>query len=80
MPLVEEQQWPVTPLLLGESERNTFTTFIESVKQQDKLIENGLMGKLGLLLSGPPGTGKTLIAGHIASQLNRPLYVVDWTQ
>nr|DAW20846.1 MAG TPA: ATPase [Caudoviricetes sp.] len=76
MPLVEEQQWPVTPLLLGESERNTFTTFIESVKQQDKLIENGLMGKLGLLLSGPPGTGKTLIAGHIASQLNRPLYVV----
>lgn len=76
MPLVEEHQWPVTPLLLGESERNTFTTFIESVKQQDKLIENGLMGKLGLLLSGPPGTGKTLIAGHIASQLNRPLYVV----
>lgn len=76
MPLVEEQQWPVTPLLLGESERNTFTTFIESVKQQDKLIENGLMGKLGLLLSGPPGTGKTLIAGHIASHLNRPLYVV----
>jgi hypothetical protein len=53
MPLVEEHQWPVTPLLLGESERNTFTTFIESVKQQDKLIENGLMGKLGLLLSGP---------------------------
>ncbi|MDX6979134.1 AAA family ATPase [Citrobacter portucalensis] len=76
MPLLEEHQWPVTPLLLGESERNTFTTFIESVKQQDKLIENGLTGKLGLLLSGPPGTGKTLIAGHIASQLNRPLYVV----
>ena len=76
MPLVEEHQWPVTPLLLGESERNTFTTFIESVKQQDKLIENGLTGKLGLLLSGPPGTGKTLIAGHIASQLNMPLYVV----
>lgn len=76
MPLVEEHQWPVTPLLLGESERNTFTTFIESVKQQDKLIENGLTGKLGLLLSGPPGTGKSLIAGHIASRLNRPLYVV----
>ncbi|AMO49170.1 putative AAA-family ATPase protein [Enterobacter sp. FY-07] len=76
MPLIEEHQWPVTPLFLGESERNTFTTFIESVKYQNKLIENGLTGKLGLLLSGPPGTGKTLIAGHIASQLNRPLYVV----
>lgn len=76
MPLVEEHQWPVTPLFLSEKERNTFTAFIESVKHQNKLIENGLSGKLGLLLSGPPGTGKTLIAGHIASQLNRPLYVV----
>ncbi len=76
MPLVEEHQWPVTPLFLEESEQDTFNTFVESVKQQDKLIANGLVGKLGLLLSGPPGTGKTLIAGHIASQLNRPLYVV----
>lgn len=76
MPLVEEHQWPVTPLFLEESEQETFNTFVASVKHQDKLIANGLVGKLGLLLSGPPGTGKTLIAGHIASQLNRPLYVV----
>lgn len=76
MPLVEEHQWPVTPLFLEESERDTFNTFIESIKQQDKLIANGLVGKLGMLLSGPPGTGKTLIAGHIASQLNMPLFVV----
>lgn len=76
MPLIEEHQWPVTPLFLDEKERNTFTTFVESVKYQEKLIENGLSSRLSLLLSGPPGTGKTLIAGHIASQLNRPLYVV----
>ncbi|MBS0969131.1 AAA family ATPase [Nissabacter archeti] len=76
MPLIEEHQWPVTPLFLGERERHTFTSFVESVKHQEKLIENGLSSRLGLLLSGPPGTGKTLIAGHIASQLNRPLYVV----
>ncbi|HBE9077603.1 ATP-binding protein [Serratia fonticola] len=76
MPLLEEHQWPVTPLFLGEAERATFSAFVESVKHQEKLIENGLSGRLGLMLSGPPGTGKTLIAGHIAAQLNRPLYVV----
>ncbi|KQN46907.1 ATPase [Serratia sp. Leaf50] len=76
MPLIEEHQWPVSPLFLGEAEQSTFSAFIDSVKHQDKLIENGLTGRLGLLLSGPPGTGKTLIAGHIAAQLNRPLYVV----
>lgn len=76
MPLVEEHQWPVSPIFLGETEQSTFSAFIESVKHQDKLIENGLSGRLGLLLSGPPGTGKTLIAGHIAAHLNRPLYVV----
>ncbi|TBL59564.1 AAA family ATPase [Hafnia paralvei] len=75
-PLLEEHQWPVTPLFLDEEEGSIFEQFIESVKHQDKLIENGLSGRLGLLLSGPPGTGKTLIAGHIASRLNRPLYVV----
>ncbi|PQQ27070.1 AAA family ATPase [Photorhabdus hindustanensis] len=76
MPLIEEHQWSVTPIFLGESESITFNAFIESVKHQKKLIENGLSGRLGLLLSGPPGTGKTLIAGHVASQLNRPLFVV----
>src|SRR5579863_3140015 len=29
-----------------------------------------------MLIAGPPGTGKTLLAGHIAAQLNRPLYTV----
>lgn len=76
IPLLEEHQWPVTPLFLGEEEGCIFEQFVDSVKHQDKLIENGLSGRLGLLLSGPPGTGKTLIAGHVASRLNRPLYVV----
>jgi SpoVK/Ycf46/Vps4 family AAA+-type ATPase len=31
---------------------------------------------MNLLMSGPPGTGKTLVAGHIASALSMPLYVV----
>ncbi|MEX6327197.1 AAA family ATPase [Providencia manganoxydans] len=76
MPLIEEHQWPVTPLFLGESELNVFKSFVDSIEHQNKLIESGLSGRLGLLLSGPPGTGKTLIAGHIAAQLGRPLFVV----
>lgn len=76
MPLVEEHQWPVSPLFLDQKEQAIFSSFVSSVQHQDKLIANGLTGRLGLLLSGPPGTGKTLIAGHIAAQLNKPLYVV----
>ena len=35
-----------------------------------------MLTRLALLLSGPPGTGKTLLAGHIAAELNLPLYAV----
>ncbi|EOG3623299.1 MULTISPECIES: AAA family ATPase [Pseudomonas] len=76
MPLLEEAQWPVSPLFLNGDARNVFQTFIADVINIDELISHGLAGRLNLLLSGPPGTGKTLIAGHIAAQLNRPLYVV----
>lgn len=75
-PLIEEQQWPVTPLFLDEKEQEIFSTFISCVNNQDKLIENGISSRLSLLLSGAPGTGKTLVAGHIAAQLNKTLYVV----
>jgi hypothetical protein len=76
MPLVEEQAWPVSPLFIDEETMNVFDTFISDVKHVDELVAHGLAGRLSLLLSGPPGTGKSLIAGHIASQLNKPLYVV----
>ncbi|MFP9461931.1 AAA family ATPase [Pectobacterium brasiliense] len=75
-PLIEEQQWPVSPLFLDQKEQEVFRAFIDSVNHQDKLIENGISSRLNLLLSGAPGTGKTLVAGHIAAQLNKTLYVV----
>lgn len=74
--LVEEQAWPVNPVFLNETLKKTFESFISSVKNYDLLLKNGLSGKMNLLMSGPPGTGKTLVAGHIASALNMPLYVV----
>ncbi|MFY1017596.1 AAA family ATPase [Ectopseudomonas khazarica] len=76
MPLLEEQHWPVSPLFLNQDAKEVFETYIADVINIDQLIGSGLGGRLNMLLSGPPGTGKTLIAGHIAAQLNRPLYVV----
>jgi SpoVK/Ycf46/Vps4 family AAA+-type ATPase len=76
MALIEEHQWPVTPLFLNKIAKQVFDTYISDIVNIDKLISHGLGGRLNLLLSGPPGTGKTLIAGHIAAQLNRSLYVV----
>lgn len=75
-PLLEEAQWPVSPLFLNSEAKNVFQTFIADVVNIEELISHGLAGRLNLLLSGPPGTGKTLVAGHIAAQLNRPLYIV----
>ncbi|MDD0974266.1 AAA family ATPase [Pseudomonas fontis] len=75
-PLLEETQWPVTPLVLNQESQNVFQTFLSDVINVDELISHGLSGRLNFLLSGPPGTGKSLVAGHIAAQLNRPLYTV----
>lgn len=76
MPLLEEHQWPIIPLFLNQSAKEIFDTYITDVVNLDRLISSGLGGRMNMLLSGPPGTGKTLIAGHLAAQLNRPLYVV----
>ena len=76
LPLVEERPWPDTPIFLNEDAARVFRDFIADVQHLNDLSNKGLSTRLGLLLSGPPGTGKTLLAGHLASQLNRPFYVL----
>ena len=76
IPLLEEQEWPATPIFLNEDAHTVLGEFIADVQNQDELARSGLSASLTMLLSGPPGTGKSLLAGHIASQLGRPLYVV----
>lgn len=76
IPLVEEQPWPDTPIFLPERANEVFNRFVEEVKNSDRLSREGLTLRPCLLLSGPPGTGKTLFAAHIASRIDRPLYVV----
>jgi predicted HTH domain antitoxin len=76
LPLVEEQPWPGSPVFLNEEASRTFSDFVSDVENIDRLAIKGLASRLALMLSGPPGTGKTLLAGHVASRLNRPFYVV----
>jgi len=76
LPLVEEQSSPENPLFLDDDAARTFHDFIADVQNVDRLASKGLASRLALMLSGPPGTGKTLLAGHVASRLNRPFYVV----
>ncbi|WP_261906794.1 AAA family ATPase [Zymomonas mobilis] len=76
LPLVEEQEWPTTPVFINASNENIIKDFLEDVKNLDLLSEKGISARLCLLLSGPPGTGKSLLASHIAAQLNKSFYVV----
>ena len=75
LPLIEEGQWPTTPIMLGGEAGQIISQFIEDAQHIGLLAEKGISARLGLLLCGPPGTGKTLLAGHIAASLRRPLYV-----
>lgn len=75
LPLVEELPWPSSPVFLDSSGKEQFSEFLTDVANHDLLASKGISSRLALMLSGPPGTGKTLLAGHIAAQLGRKLYV-----
>jgi len=74
-PLVEESSWPSTPIMLSDEIGLGVNQFLEDAKNIDLLSKEGISSRLGLLLYGPPGSGKSLLAGHIAAELKRPLYV-----
>lgn len=76
LPLIEEQSWPTVPIFIDADSQAVFTSFLADVRNAELLSAKGLAARLCLLLSGPPGTGKSLLAGHIAAQLGKPLYVV----
>ena len=75
LPLIEEQDWPVTPLFVNGAVRDVFERLLEDARNMELLTQRGLSPRLCLMLSGNPGTGKSLLAGHVAAQLRRPFYV-----
>lgn len=75
LPLIEEEPWPSTPVILNDDTAGIITRFIHDNENAQLLRESGLLTRFGLMLSGPPGTGKTLLAGHIAAQLRRPFFI-----
>lgn len=75
LPLLEEHAWPAVPVFLNANGQEQFQAFLTDVANFELLAAKGVASKLSLMLSGPPGTGKTLLAGHIAAQLGRRLYV-----
>lgn len=76
LPLVEEGQWPTTPVLLNAEVGTVVGQFIEDARHIDLLASKGISSRLGILLYGPPGTGKSLLASHIAALLKKPFYIV----
>ncbi|MGS0539190.1 AAA family ATPase [Xanthomonas oryzae] len=75
LPLVEEHSWPSAPTFLSQPAREQYENFLSDAENYSLLAAKGIASRLSLLLSGPPGTGKTLIAGQIAAQMGRKLYV-----
>ena len=75
LPLIEEGEWPTTPIMLNGEPGSTIEQFIDDAKHIALLSEKGVSARLGLLLFGPPGTGKSLLAGHVAAALGRPFYI-----
>lgn len=75
LPLIEEHAWPSSPVFLDASGQQQLTAFLIDIANHELLASKGIASRLALMLSGPPGTGKTLLAGHVAAQLGRKLYV-----
>lgn len=75
LPLLEEHQWPIGPVFIDAVGNDQLHSFLLDVNHLDLLAAKGVASRLSLMLSGPPGTGKTLLAGHVAAQLGKKLYV-----
>lgn len=52
---------------------------IDEQKSRDRLKKHGISPTSSAILVGPPGVGKTLSARWIASQLGKPLWILDLT-
>lgn len=67
----------LAPPLLNKELTHQVQTLIRERKEINKLNEHGIQPTRSAILVGSPGLGKTLSARWIASQLGKPLWVLD---
>lgn len=65
-------------LVLNENCKDHIERSLIEYRQKDQLAKYGLLPKRKLLLTGPPGTGKTLTAKVLATELQLPLYTLQF--
>lgn len=76
---------PIEPsMALADTElpaevQRQLATFLEEQAHAEAIHATGLAVAHKILVAGPPGNGKTTLAGAIAKEMNRPLYVVDFS-
>tara|TARA_R110002051_G_scaffold162836_1_gene234373 strand:+ start:638 stop:1747 length:1110 start_codon:yes stop_codon:yes gene_type:complete len=59
--------------IIDESIKEALDTFINKIKNKERLIKAGVPTNLTLMLYGPPGCGKTTLANYIAEASGLPL-------
>lgn len=63
--------------ILNEDISIQVNEFIKEYIATPMLLKNGIKPASSLALVGPPGVGKTMLAHYIASQLSKPLYILN---
>ena len=66
---------PILPAALARQ----IEDIVSERKERAKLVAHGIRPTRSAILVGPPGVGKTLSARYIATQINKPLWVLDLT-
>ena len=64
-------------LIVSENIKNGLSQLLSERRNSKALMKHGLHPTKSVLFTRPPGVGKTMAAKWVASQLDKPLLVLD---